>query len=81
MRFIGENIQSEEGETYLVQVPAARGKVIPEMASISDDLPALCDPRTAMEGMSRSEEALWEDDEKVEVGGARPSGRNSHPIA
>jgi len=49
----GENIQSEV-TTYLVQVPAARGKVIPEMASISDDLPALCDPRTPMTGMSRS---------------------------
>ena len=27
--------------TYLVQVPEARGKVMPEMASMSDDLPAL----------------------------------------
>jgi len=26
---------------YLVQVPAARGKVMPEMASMSDDFPAL----------------------------------------
>ena len=26
---------------YLVQVPEARGKVMPEMASMSDDLPAL----------------------------------------
>jgi len=27
--------------TYLVQVPEARGKVMPEMASMSDDFPAL----------------------------------------
>ena len=27
--------------SYLVQVPEARGKVMPEIASISDDLPAL----------------------------------------
>ena len=26
---------------YLVHVPEARGKVIPEMASMSDDFPAL----------------------------------------
>jgi len=26
---------------YLVQVPEARGKVIPEIASMSDDFPAL----------------------------------------
>jgi hypothetical protein len=39
---------------YLVQVPEARGKVIPEMASMSEDFPALCAPRTAMMGMSRS---------------------------
>jgi hypothetical protein len=39
---------------YLVQVPEARGKVIPEMASMRDDFPALCDPRTAITGMSSS---------------------------
>ena len=39
---------------YLVQVPEARGNVIPEMASISDDFPADCDPRAAMMGMSSS---------------------------
>ena len=46
------------GRTYRVQVPEARGKVIPEIASISEDFPALCDPRTAMTGMSRSKCAL-----------------------
>lgn len=39
---------------YLVQVPEARGKVIPDMASMSEDFPALCDPKTAMTGMSSS---------------------------
>ena len=48
------------GRAYLVQVPGARGKVIPDMASIRDDFPALCDPKTAMTGMSRSNCALRE---------------------
>jgi hypothetical protein len=39
---------------YLVQVPEARGKVIPDIASMSEDFPALCDPKTAMTGMSSS---------------------------
>ena len=47
----GEN---NKWEPYLVQVPEARGKVMPEMASMSDDFPALCDPRTAMTGTSSS---------------------------
>ena len=50
----------EAGRAYLVQVPDARGRVIPDMASIRDDFPALCDPRTAMTGMSRSNCALRE---------------------
>jgi hypothetical protein len=41
---------TKAGKAYLVQVPAARGRVIPDMASISDDFPALCDPKTAMTG-------------------------------
>ena len=41
-------------DTYLVQVPAARGKVIPEIDSIKDDLPALCEPMTAICGRSMS---------------------------
>ena len=55
----GENC-SEAGRAYLVQVPGARGRVIPDMASIRDDFPALCDPKTAMTGMSRSSCALRE---------------------
>lgn len=39
---------------YLVQVPAARGSVIPEMASINDDFPALWEPMTAICGRSMS---------------------------
>jgi hypothetical protein len=39
---------------YLVQVPDARGNVIPEMDSMSDDFPADCDPRAAMMGTSSS---------------------------
>ena len=45
---------------YLVQVPEARGKVIPDIASMSEDFPALCDPKTAMTGMSSSRWALRE---------------------
>jgi len=41
-----------------VQVPLARGSVMPEIASMSEDLSALCQPITAMEGMSRSTSAL-----------------------
>ncbi len=48
------------GSAYLVQVPEARGRVIPDMASISDDFPALCAPKTAMVGISRSNCALQE---------------------
>ena len=53
---------TKEGPTmyYLVQVPEARGKVIPDMASMSEDFPALCDPKTAMTGMSSSRWALRE---------------------
>lgn len=52
-----EEITLADGVTtlpYLVQVPKARGKVMPEMASMRDDFPALCAPTTAMTGMSRS---------------------------
>jgi len=44
--------------THRVQVPLARGSVMPEIASMSDDFPALCQPMTAMEGISRSTSAL-----------------------
>ena len=46
--------------TYLVQVPLARGRVIPEMDSIKDDLPALWDPTTAIMGKSISDWTLRE---------------------
>ena len=42
------------GENYLVQVPAARGRVIPDIDSIKDDFPALCEPMTAITGRSIS---------------------------
>ncbi len=56
MRFMAKIPETRKGTTlsYLVQVPLARGRVIPEIASMSEDFPALCDPRTAMMGMSRS---------------------------
>jgi hypothetical protein len=53
-----KNDMTETSTPYLVQVPEERGRVIPEMASMSEDFPALCDPKTAMLGMSRSKCAL-----------------------
>ena len=41
-------------QSYLVQVPAARGRVMPDMDSIKDDFPALCEPMTAITGRSIS---------------------------
>jgi len=43
---------------YLVQVPAALGRVIPDIASIKDDFPALWDPMTAIMGKSISAPTL-----------------------
>ena len=43
-----------ERKTYRVQVPAARGRVIPEMDSIKEDFPALWEPMTAIWGRSMS---------------------------
>lgn len=40
--------------THLVQVPAARGSVMPEIDSMSDDFPALWFPMTAICGKSMS---------------------------
>lgn len=40
--------------THRVQVPLARGSVIPEIDSMREDLPALCDPITAIIGRSMS---------------------------
>jgi hypothetical protein len=49
----GRRVQVEK-LPYLVQVMLARGKVMPKMASMRGDFPALCAPTTAMVGMSRS---------------------------
>lgn len=49
--------------TNLVQVPAARGKVMPDTDSISDDFPELCWPTTTIWGRSISTETLFEDSE------------------
>ena len=46
-------------KTHRVQVPLARGNLIPEIASISEDLPALCDPVTQMTGRSMSAWTLF----------------------
>ena len=65
----------------LVQVPEARGKVIPEIASMSDDLPALWDPRTAMTGMSRSRCALREEMEELRRVAEGKNEGDSYPVA
>jgi hypothetical protein len=54
MRFMAKITRQRLTMHYLVQVPEARGNVIPEMASMSDDFPADCDPKAAMMGMSSS---------------------------
>ena len=41
-----------------MQVPAARGRVIPDIASIRDDFPALWEPMTAIMGKSISAPTL-----------------------
>lgn len=46
--------KKKRARVYLVHVPAERGSVIPEMDSIRDDLPALCEPMTAIMGKSMS---------------------------
>lgn len=45
---------------YLVHVPDARGRVIPDIDSIKDDLPALWEPMTAIMGKSISAPTLDE---------------------
>jgi len=47
-----------------VQVPAARGRVIPDIDSIKDDLPALCEPMTAIMGKSISAPTLHENENR-----------------
>jgi len=48
--------KTQRARVYLVHVPAERGSVIPEIDSIRDDLPALCEPITAIMGRSMS---IW----------------------
>ena len=60
-----------------MHVPAARGKVIPDMASMSEDFPALWDPKTAMIGMSRSNCALREKMSRA----ANRAYPPTHPVA
>ena len=45
-----------------MQVPAARGRVIPEMDSIEDDFPVFWEPMTAIMGRSISAPTLHEDE-------------------
>ena len=47
---------------YLVQVPAALGRVIPDTDSTRDDFPALCEPITAIIGRSISAPTLHENE-------------------
>lgn len=47
-------LKTKRARADLVHVPAERGRVIPEMDSIRDDLPALCEPITAIMGRSMS---------------------------
>ena len=42
-----------------MQVPAARGRVIPDIASIKEDFPALWEPTTAIVGKSTSAPTLY----------------------
>ena len=39
-------------------MPLARGSVIPEIASMREDFPALCQPMAAIAGISRSTSTL-----------------------
>ena len=43
---------------YLVQVPTARGRLIPDIDSINDDFPALWEPMTTIMGKSTSAPTL-----------------------
>ena len=49
-------------QDHLVQVPAARGRVIPDIDSIKDDFPALWEPMTAIIGKSISAPTLRENE-------------------
>lgn len=54
---------------YRVHVPLARGRLMPEMASIRDDFPALCEPTTAITGRSTSPCTLCEGKSKEKMTG------------
>jgi hypothetical protein len=50
----------ETMKAHLVQVPAARGKVMPDMDSMREDFPALWEPMTAIIGKSMSFWTLYD---------------------
>jgi hypothetical protein len=62
-----------------VQVPLARGSVMPEIASMREDFPALCHPMTAMAGISRSTSALVQREPMIT--GGKPGQRDAPDIA
>ena len=65
-------------DANLVQVPLARGSVMPHMFSRSEDLPVLCEPMTAIIGISMSIETLRD----CRQWAGRPSAfaRSTHPV-
>ena len=50
---------------YLVQVPEACDRVIPNILSMRDDFPALWDPKTTMMGILRLRCALREETKEL----------------
>jgi hypothetical protein len=58
-----------------VQVPLARGSVMPEIASMREDFSALCHPMTAMAGISRSTSALVQYEPMIT--GGKPEQRDA----
>lgn len=61
-----------------MQVPLARGSVMPQMFSSSEDLPVLWEPMTAIMGISMSMETLRDCCQRA----GRPSAftRSTHPV-
>lgn len=68
----------EKDRTNLVQVPAARGKVMPDMDSINDDFPALWLPITAIWGRSMSTCTLVH--KKVSESRPRHENKRTYPV-
>ena len=64
--------------TRRVHVPLARGSVIPDIASMREDFPALCQPMAAIAGISTSTSTL----ERGSVTSNRePEGRYAPNVA